>query len=330
MYSEILTPQDFEACAAAMSLPDLWATLEKTSYGQWLSPTPSSDAFDIERQLHQATALRFRRALRTLRGKPLLAATILLSRWDLDVLLMALRRWHGRSDNATACGFYPTFTHILPLTRILEADGLVEVAATLRHTPYADPILSQARAYHEKRSIALVEVALERDYYQRLLSAIAALGGRDAQESEVLVSAEIDLLNLTSLARRLHYDQAAPNTIVESLVPGPSRVYRALGRSGASLDTAMGALSGRLIGAAGELTRSSVSPEAIALLERAGHELLTGLARQALAGFPFRFTCVLALYTFKRLELRNLRAVFAAKAAGLNAEETVARLHGLN
>lgn len=329
MLSEILSKRDFEELAQADGVAEAWATLEKTSYGGWLPHYAGEAAAEIERRFHQITGLRFRRAVRTLKAKPRAVGALLLSRWDLDALEIALRLWHGRTPRGGGTPAYTTFVHIVPLADIMNARDIGEVAAALAHTPYAEPLALSVHAYHETNSIFRIETALERDYYRRLLDSVDALGGCDGHGAERLIATEIDVLNLTGLARLLTYHNVPPDTLGNSLVPGRSALSRQLARPGLSAESFADHFEGYLAGVTREPRKERSPLDGIALLETLVYEEMAARARNALAAYPFSISGVLAFYILKRTELRNLRSVFAAKASGLEAGATRARLRGL-
>jgi len=328
MLSEILSRQDLEAIARAPSVEEAWNTLRKTAYGEWTPPYSGQDALEIERLLHQATGLRFSRSVRILTRKAREVGDLLLSRWDLDALEYLLRLWHGKErlpDNAFA---YPAFVHALPAEKILQAENLSEIAALLRHTPYATPIISSAGRYEEKGSIFHVEVALERDHHRRLLDAVKALGGREKLYAAAFVGAEIDLVNLTVFARLFHYYPAHSASFSDVLIPGTTALSRHLVNPDVTVEAFDDLCESFCASRTGAETRNLTPLERAALLEALVSEMMVSLARRSLAGYPFSIVGIQAFYVLKRVELKNLRGVFAAKTCGLDDTAVSARIHG--
>ncbi|MBI5093450.1 MAG: V-type ATPase subunit [Candidatus Hydrogenedentes bacterium] len=328
--SEILTKQDLTEIVEADSMAGAWAVLENTAFGEFLPHYSEQTPLEVERLLHIATGSRFRRAISSLRGRPRKVALILLSRWDLDALILTLRRWHGEARSEGDEYNYPGLVDDLSTAAISKAENLLEITEALRKTPYGSPLLKIAPAYGEKRSMSIVETALERNYYERLFAAVRALGNSDSRDAETLIAAEVDVLNLAAIARRLHYYQgSALGDLSELVIPSLSLLTRRLADSDLTPESFNDILFAHLQGSFPGMAAKLPLLDKVALLETMMIELTVDLARKSFSGFPFRVTCILALYILKRVELKNLRAVFAGKASGLDGEAILAKLHGL-
>ncbi len=329
MLSELLTRGDFEALLRAPSIREAWELLGKNAgYGALPQDIPL-EAMSIEKSLQEAAALRFKWSTRMLTRHPQEVGLLLLARWELDNLEFALRLWHGKDPNLGPLLSQPLLVHELPVLEIVSAQSVEDVAEVLRHTPYRAPIASAAAAYKEKRSIFHVEVALERDYYQRLLRATQALGGTDAQKGMKIVGAEIDMLNLCWLARLLEYYHVESSAAKEMMIPGPSPLAKHLARVGVSQGM-VDRLSAQFIGDDFEREgRGSSMLDRLAMLESSVREMAVAAARDLLAGYPFSIACVFAFYLLKRNEQRNLCTVFAGRLGGLDESGISKRLAGL-
>jgi len=208
----------------------------------------------------------------------------------------------------------------------MNASALHDVAVVLRNTPYAAPLLASAARYLETGSLAYVEIALERDYYARLLEAIRALGGQDAWDGAATISTEIDLINLGWLARLQYYHKVGTGQFAEFVIPGPSPLSRQLVTAGFGADP-WSALSKPLAlkqPVPGAETGST--PERLALFEQLARAQAAESAKGLLARYPFSIAGILAFYLLKRLELQNLCSLFAGKAAGLEETELARHL----
>ncbi len=328
MLGELLKPKDYEALARAESLEGAWLALRKTPYEQWLPEEAPTEVLAIERATAEATALRFRRSVRSLKGKPREVGNLLLSRWELDNLEFTLRLWHARDISLSKFVSPLTLVNRIPLYDILEAESIEGVALALKDTPYFGPVSSSIAAYKRRKAIFFVEMELERDYYKRLLEATAALSGTDAKRAAKIVGAEIDIVNIVMLTRLVDYYEFKPEDFGAYAIPGPSEISRRL---------STGVLSEKDIEDARTKVLSQYLPEAssaqlrdsISLLERVVREMAVDVARSALMGYPFSITCVFAFYLLKRNELENLRTIFGGKAIGVDEEEIMKHLYGL-
>lgn len=328
MLSTLLTQHDVDALVHSSSISEAWGLLCKTEFGTLLPGDLPHDSLDLELHLRNASALRFRRSIRRLHGRASAVGTLLLSRWDLDNLELVLRLWHGKEGAAPLLASQPHFVHDIPFAAIGEAQSIEEVITALRGGPYADPITGASAAYREKQSVFYLEAALERDHYRRLLAATAALGGADARAGTTAVGAEIDMLNLAWIARRLEYQHTALDAAAAALIPGPTVLSRELTTPGLTAEK-LAELGGKHLEAvlpASDDTRSGL--QRIVMLERVLGEMAAASAVRQFAQYPFTIGCVYSFYILVRLELKNLSAIFAGKAAGVGERDIEARVQG--
>ncbi len=329
MLTNLLTKQDFEAILRAGSVPEAWQALHKTAWSDSIEEDAPRDPLSVEKRLREGTAARFGASIRMLRGAPQKVGELLLSRWELDSLEAILRLWHGKDPSLESFLACPPLVHGIPTVEIVGAETIAEVARALRHTPYAEPIRMSSARYQEKHSLFPIEMALERDYYRRLLAAVKGLGGSDAREGVRIVGADIDMLNLTWLARVFQYHEVTPADLAEIIVPGPSALSKELAAPALTQET-FARLSSRFLGPqrTGE-GRNLSSLEQISLLEYIVGEMTAAEARKLLARFPFSITGVFSFYLLLRVELKNLVTLFAGKASGLTESDLASRLYGL-
>ena len=329
MLSELLTRRDFDSIISADSLQTAWLALRKTPYEVWVPEDFPGTVLGAEKILREVAARRFRRSIHALAGRPHEVGTLLLARWDLDNLEFALRLWYSKDTTLEEFLTYPSFVHDIPVYDVAEAETIEEIALLLSNTPYFEALSSSVKVYREKRSVFFVEVALERDYYRRLLKAIRDLGGKDTQQAEKIVSGEIDVLNLSWLTRLVEYHKIPPSDFSRFMIRGPSEMCRRLADVTATAETLTeireGFLADRPAVEGGEVSALST----MSLMEGVIHEMAVDAARRLLSGYPFSIGCVFAFYLLKRIELKNLYSAFSGKALGSSQEEISARLLGL-
>jgi len=329
MMSELLTKEDFDLIVRAGSLEETWIALRKTSYRDWIPEDVNFDELAIEKLLREASAFRFKKSVAALKGRPLEVGTLLLSRWDIDNLEFALRLWHSKDTSLEQYLTYPLFVDSIPIFEITRADTIDEIAMMLRQTPYFEPAIAGSTLYKEKQSIFYVEVALERDFYRRLLDAIRALGGKDAREGERIIAAEIDILNLSWLGRLVRYYEVRTGEFQELMIPGPSNISRQLVSPEFTIETLDSLGSRFLFDTSSENGKGLSGLERVSMLEYMVNEMAVDVARRLLTGYPFSIACVLAFYRLKRIELKNLYTIFVGKTGGIPENELSRRLHGL-
>ena len=327
MSAELLVRQDYDGLLRATTIAEAWTALRKTAYGSALPELTAEQPAEIELIVRAASAARFARSIRRLHGRATAIGTLLLSRWELEALEYTLRIWHGKYTAAPLPR--ASVAHGIAFETLRDAGSLTDVAIALRKTPYATPVYAVVNTYAEKQSIFFVEVALEKDYYQRLLKAIGALGGNDARDGLAVIGAEIDSLNLSWISRLLQYGAVPAADIAQTLVPGPTALCRQL----LSPNLGNGGYDGIVARAVGRIVptqREAIDTlQHAAMLEHVVGEMALASAYKMLGSYPFRITCVMAYYLLCRAEQQNLCAVFAGKAAGMSGRDIEARLRGL-
>ena len=174
-----------------------------------------------------------------------------------------------------------------------------------------------------------MELAIERDYYRRLLAAASGLGGGDARVAKRIVGSEIDLVNLAWLSRLIDYYKIEEGKLYGFVIPGPSSISRRLAEPGLSVDTLKELRADVLAGRAGREVEARVDPESVSMIETLVGEVVIDTARNILIGYPFSIGCVFAFYLLKRTELRNLNTVFAGRWLGADETEILNRLYGV-
>lgn len=329
MLSQLLGEPEYKALAGAESVEAAWAYLVQTAYGAWLPSSLPGSSLAVEKALWEASALHFKKAGMGLRDVSAEVAAQLASRWELDGLEFLLRLWHGH-DTALASVFADSVVlQRISVEELLGADSLEAVAHALQKTLYHAPIIATADTYREKRSILFVELALEREYYRRLLSGVRTLGGAEAIDAKQILAAEIDLVNLSWLARLAQYYAVPLSEARGYLIPGPSKLTRQLADPALTSEELAGLAGSYLTQGLGRSVREASGTAGIDLIEAAVGEMGIATGRRLLARFPFSITCVFSFYFLVRVELSNLRKVFAGRLNGLGPDDIMPRLHGV-
>ena len=327
--SSLLTRGQLDEILRAGAFSDSWNALKSTAYAAWLPEIAAPAPLPVERALKDATALRFKRAIRSLKGKAGEVGALLLSRWELDDLHDALRAWHAKDAAYTPPVSGVSLGTAVPFRDIARAETLEAVGALLSKTPYAKPVLETARIYRETRSLFHLEIALEKGHYRRLIAAIQDLGGHDAGHGLRLIAAEIDLVNLSWLSRCASYYEAPAALLREAMIPNVSALASTLEKTGFSAEEVAEVSLQYVSELAGDQGGKAPGLERIALLESFVIEAAVDAARRELAGFPFCIACLIDFYFLIRTELRNLRGIFAGRAAGFSPDELSGRLCGI-
>lgn len=329
MRSTLVSTAEFEALSRAPTLGAAWSFMRKTAFGASLPDVDWEHVHDAEQHIRHATALQFHRAIRRLRGRPATVATLLLSRWDLDNLQIALRTWRGRDVDQSRNGPVGHCAYKIPFDRIGNAQSIAEIVAALEGTPYAAPIAAASTEYEKNQSMFAIELSLEKDFYARLIDATTALGGADARDGMAILGAEIDLLNLAWIGRILRAPQAPGLEISDALIPGPSRFSRTLAACGESREQLSQASKDYVLRLAPHYDDTTSEFQRLTLIEHAVADAAEELARRQFERFPFGIACIYALYLLARLEMKNLISVFTGKAAGMRDSDILKRLYAM-
>ncbi len=329
MLGELLRREDYESLARAESVESAWIALRKTAYERWLPEEAPTEVLGIEKVITEVTASRFRRSLANLRGKTLEVGRLLLARWELDNLEFALRLWHAKDVSLAKFLIESQIVNAIPIYDVVEAESIEKIALELRHTPYFEALASSIDTYNRRKAIFFVEIELEKHYYRRLLDAAVALGGIDAKRALKIMGAEIDIINVTLLARLMEYHQVKPEDLRSCVIEGPSEISRLLSSSEFSA-AEIEDVKSRILGQyAGEISQQKTKLDSVSMLEHMVREAAVGIARTMLMGYPFSITCVFAFYLLKRNELENLRTVFGGMAIGASEDEILKQLFGI-
>jgi len=157
---------------------------------------------------------------------PLIA--VLSGRIRYDAFKSSLRLWYDQSFRKRSIDDYTEYIpREIPLEGV-SADAIINapdqeaLAALLRGTPYA-VVLPGLEKLQESRTLLVSELALEEDYYRRLVDAAESFRGEERMRIKRLIAGEIDEVNLGRLMRmapHLHDER-----LIESLhIAGGKRI----------------------------------------------------------------------------------------------------------
>jgi V/A-type H+-transporting ATPase subunit C len=249
----------------------------------------------------------------------------LTSRFEVEVLKNAIRLWfdrriRGRSiEDAREYLLRKTVLHALDLDGIINSDTMEQVAETLAGTPYASVVRENAPRVMEEASLFVLELALDRLLYNRLVQAAEQLPPRDRQIARRLTGVEIDLQNVSWLIRFKHFYSLKAQQALEFILPGGlnltrdmmEEIYRA-----ERTDREVAALVAKRYPEIAPLLGSQEQTSTTArlnLLERVLEQILTIEVRKILTGYPFTIGIIMAYFILKANEIRKIMTVLNAK-----------------
>ena len=196
--SGLLKAAQYEALTRS-SREEAWNLLLGTPFGEKLPAWSGQNIYEIEAVLHNASASYFQGVVHALSGYTGEAGRHLLSRWDLDLLEYALRLWHGKEGDAGIINGYRGFVNTFSTEAVVSAETLEDLVQALKRTVYVEVIERAKSLYSQRHSLFYLENALEKDFYQRLLSRVVSLGGSDGGEARAMVDAKWTWLILLRL-----------------------------------------------------------------------------------------------------------------------------------
>ncbi len=267
---------------------------------------------------------------RYLEGEVLRFAEAMAARYEIEALKAALRVWFDRAvrgrDTSAAGGYLyrGSVHHDLDIDRLLAAGSVEDVVAALGASPYAAAVEAHAAAI-TAGSLFEAEIALDRAFFDRLLSAAKSLSPVDREIAERMTAVEIDLLNAAWMVRfRVAYDLPL-DQVLRFLIPSRSGLSHeevaAAYQSGRVTELVSGLVSRRYPSLQVMLTAPAADELArLVLIERILQQIMLHEVGRLLSGYPFTIGTVLAYVTLKRNEIRTLMTILNAKLYGLSQE----------
>ncbi|MFH1941682.1 MAG: V-type ATPase subunit [bacterium] len=325
MRSFFLTESVLRTLAAAKDLKEFFFTLSQTHLGKIKEMTTYEDPVDVEQTLFQEEVRQLRVIEKNSRGNVRRIVALLLERYDGEHLKALLREWHHKKGVASKV-HWEKVSYDFPADALVAARHLDEVVALLDGTPFQKIVAGAGPAYTEQRSLFPVELAVDRDVFDRLWKAVESLKRNDRQIVRRLVGIEIDLKNLSWIGRFRHYYNVPAATVADWLLPHGFRL---------GADTIRRVASGSGVSEVlKDVVRQSEMPfpaewqgvEGIEMLERFLHHVLNIEARKAFGAFPFSIGAIFGYFYLMRIETKNIRSLLQAKVYGIASQEAEALL----
>jgi vacuolar-type H+-ATPase subunit C/Vma6 len=205
---------------------------------------------------------------------------------------------------------------------ILEARSLAGAVERLEDEPFGAVLRRHARAERGREPDRFrLETVAEREVYERLWAALAALDATDRRAATRLLGLKLDCVNLLRTLRLRHYRGLAPEEIVAYGVAGGLHLGPA--QRAALAHEPLEDWPARLAATPYAACAQAESPAA---LEVALARLLEGAAERELAGSPFQLGLVLAYLLLLELQARDVRRLIEGKRFGVPPERVVAGL----
>lgn len=306
LLAQLIGRAGLEALLACPSAAAVVAALQRTAYGALL---PAGVA--VERAVAERVAVVGRTLLRTVDEPARGVLALYLLHHEIDNLRILLRGLHAGLPAERL------HAHLLPLAGVGTLDpaslarsgSIPALVERLDGTPYAPPLRHALPQWRVLGPFAL-EIALERDYCDRLWSAAASLPPADRRIALDLLGVLYDIVNLAWIAR---YRQACGLSAAETLaytlrqgrwLTAALRKDLAADASGREWPLLLRRTPYGAILAGGHAFDSA----AIGL-----SRFLAEAARAACTGYPFHIGVPLGCLLACDIEVRDLQRILAAR-----------------
>lgn len=323
MRSFLLTESIYRTMAGVGNVEELLPILAQTHFRNVIQRLKESD--EIEQELLLEEIHQIRLIQKHCHKSIVRLISLFLERFDGERLKVLLRHWH-RKTKGEPPAFREKIVYDIPIDSIVTSDTLEEIIVLLEGTPFQDVLSRVAADYHEEKTLFPLELAIDHDFFTRILKEVQSLSKQDMLIARRLFGLEIDLRNVDWIIRlRMYYDLSSAE-IRKHILPRGNRIkVEDVDRIVSGMDVSHGlkkATAGvRLpegIGSGGSFKLED--------LEHMLYRILLFEARKAFAQFPFSIGSILGYLILLRIETRNIRTLFQAKGYGFSAERTEALL----
>jgi vacuolar-type H+-ATPase subunit C/Vma6 len=322
--SRLLTESAYHSLAAAKDEKDLVNILSQTGYKNaaglaGLDP----EALEFKLQVEETDRLLIIEKYSKSDSKKFVR--MLLERYDAERLKAALRLWHARSSNPIQPPLGEGVLYNFSVQDIIDAPDLGEIAALLEGTPFHEAVTESIPLYEERKTLFPVELAIDRDLFDRLWKAGMDLNALDRKIVRGLLGVEIDLKNLDWISRFRNYYKLPLAEIKDLLLPNGSKLDSEFLNRMASenrLSEAMFRVTrGTGVPVPGEdpLSRKEGAQASnLDAMERFLHQILLDEAKRAFRANTISIGSILGYFYCMRIETRNLRMLFTGKRYGFS------------
>ena len=322
----LLSAGEYERLIAAEELDELVRGLAGTAYGDDISAIPQEqlDSEEFDRLLRG----NFAKALNTLRrGLPGYSQPIInlyFQRFFVDGLKTVIRGLHAGITKEETLRLVVTFSENerQELESLYES-GWPSLVEQVSDRDIRRALIETQEDYEQKPNSLTIEMALDRDYYSRLVAKAEDLPSSDRQAVLRIIGTQIELLNVSVLLRAKYLNLPISWTR-KSLIPVNNLLKKHTME--------------QLIGSASILELLNVLREtpyedfarnladlfekekSLKKLDQVVDQYLAHESQRMWRGVPFHLGVFLSFAFLRSLELKNLRGIWEAKALDLPTE----------
>ncbi|MCP1714644.1 V/A-type H+-transporting ATPase subunit C [Methanocalculus alkaliphilus] len=226
MKSRLLTTHDLDELTNKPDLDAFISSLEETAYREELQKAgiESAGLERIEVALRRDLIRAFQKVLSLFAGeREEVYIRIILNRWDIQNIKTLLR---GKKINAPTNEIRDCLlpageldmAALLELSKQPDVRAIIDLLATWR-IDYSRPLTRNLPAYLDTRDLAVLELPLDRYYYERALSLLDNPEHYDQQIILDMITTEIDITNIRTLLR-ITREKMQDETIRDYLIDG--------------------------------------------------------------------------------------------------------------
>jgi V/A-type H+-transporting ATPase subunit C len=325
LYSELLSPQDYQNLMEAGDFDALITQMKETAYGPYLSRvedrdlTPRRAVYQLRLRVVDAYLNAIHAAPQD--SRPLLE--FLFRHFELDNLKAILRGIiTGSSWEQVKYVLFPLGpATVLPGETMVEAGNVGAAIEQIKETSYYEVLSHALQRYSAEQSLFPLEVALDLYYWRKLWESIHRLTGQDRTSAVQILGPLVDVTNLMWALRYRLYHHLAEEEIINYTLPFGYRLQDADVRAIAA-GSDVGNIIERLYPELNNVNALLSQPErGLSLLETELQRFVAGKCRAAFAGYPFQIGLELAVLLLIEMEMQDLTVLIEAKAASMPAEE---------
>jgi len=210
------------------------------------------------------------------------------------------------------------------IRRLLEADSIDAVVEVLEDTIYGDPLRAAYAEYEETDVLVPLENAVDRAFYERLLSGLG--GSEPTRQYEAFLKAEVDFRNATN-ALRLARSGADIDPAAYFIEGGELFTRGSLARLARNLDELVEYIADSQYGdELGPALRELEEADSLIAFEHATDAALLAYGDRLGTVHPVSITPIISYILAKEREVENIRAIARGKEAGLSTDEIESEL----
>ncbi|MCJ7812820.1 V-type ATPase subunit [bacterium] len=313
MRSFLLTAALYRSMIEAKGYREILAVLSKTNYQGMVNQLESSETWAFEKIFLSEEIHRLQKIAKLCKNDPHQMTLLCIERYDVEKMKVLLRLWH-KKEKTNAHIYEEKIVYHLPVNAILSTENLEEIILLLEGTPFQQILSRFIQMYKDRKTIFPLELALDKDYFERIWQATAKLNQRDRRIAQRLFGIEIDLTNLDWMNRFRTYYNTSSAEIGSFLLPhgyqlGSEEIQTVLEKK--NIAEILTKING---GIHASLTEEREEISLSQMIEYFLYRVLSSEAKHAFSEFPFSIGAILGYMVLQRIESKNLKTLIYAKS----------------